>query len=57
MKQKKPKLRVRLGPAGRGRRMGTEIIGKQGYQRKDEKQKLKRVLSEDKVPAPANDKS
>jgi hypothetical protein len=41
---KKTKLSVRLGPAGKGRRMGTEVIGPTGYARRLQKKVDKAVI-------------
>jgi len=37
----------RLGPAGRGRRMGTEILDDTGYDRKKQKQEAGKTIRED----------
>jgi len=39
VKRKKNALQIRLGPAGKGRRMGTEIIGDTEYTRKKKHKK------------------
>jgi hypothetical protein len=44
---KKWKTSVRLGPAGKGRRMGTEIIGGEGYKRTEEKKAIKKHILEE----------
>lgn len=37
----------RLGPAGRGRRMGTEILDDTGYDRKKQKQETGKTIREE----------
>jgi hypothetical protein len=52
-KKKPSKIRTkppgRMGPAGKGRRTGTEIMGVTGYDRKSKKQQDRSAISEELV--------